>query len=531
MGGLTRTQGVRTLRTPWGFPYGAWRRRSWADIALGAAVSASLVMAFVALGTATTGSAHPGVVMNGVGSRVLSVSPFGFAWQDGVHVGDLVLSIRASDEPGGWEMTVRTRGGAVLTSSASARNETLRVTTPLAALALLASMVAFALRARWPKGAWAMASIGVLLAGVPLWVQADPQVSVLGLGLATVVPAAGVIGRRMRSPIGMAATAVLLGFVGIWAVSRALPLGSSALPDPRWLEDQRSTIAFYSTCALILVAAIDLRRTEALGWRGRFTSLDLAAAAVYVGTVVVLMLFIGVDWMILAAISLVVVVAYPRSRRSILRATDALVLGDVRRQAAIAASEGERARLAADLHDVPIQELSAVISRLELVEVAAEEREALRRVVSQLRSVTTELRPPVLDDLGLPLAIEALADQYAREGTSIRIDVADRTTPRQARDPDVELAIYRVTEEAVRNAVTHADARRVDVTGVIAADSMEIEVRDDGRGLDHGALERARKAGHAGLIAMRQRAEAIGAHLSLRSEIGVGVSVMIAWNR
>jgi len=60
---------------------------------------------------------------------------------------------------------------------------------------------------------------------------------------------------------------------------------------------------------------------------------------------------------------------------------------------------------------------------------------------------------------------------------------------------------------------------------------MEIEVRDDGRGLDRGALERARKAGHAGLIAMRQRAEAVGAQLSLRSEVGAGVSVLIAWNR
>jgi signal transduction histidine kinase len=494
-------------------------------------VSASLVMALVALGTATTGFAHSGIVANGVGSRVLFVSPLGFAWQDGVHVGDIVVSMRASDEPGGGEITVRTRGGALLTSSASAHDESLRVTTPIAVLALLASVVAFALRAPWPKGAWAMASIGVLLAGVPLWVQGDPQVSTLGLGLATVVPVAGILGNRIRSPIGIAAIVALLGFLGIWAVSRALPLGAPSLPDPRWLEQQRSTIAFYLTWAVILAAAIDLRRSGALGWRGRITSLDLAAAAAYAGAMVVLSLFAGVDWVILAAISVVVVVVYPRSRRTILRAADSLVLGDVRRQAAIAASEGERARLAADLHDVPIQELSAVIERLELVEVAAEEREALRRVVSELRSVTTELRPPVLDDLGLPLAIEALADQYAREGMSIRIDVADRTTPRQARDPDVELAFYRVTEEAVRNAVTHADARRVDVTGVIAADSMEIEVRDDGRGLDRGALERARKAGHAGLIAMRQRAEAVDAHLSLRSEIGAGVSVMIAWNR
>ena len=223
--------------------------------------------------------------------------------------------------------------------------------------------------------------------------------------------------------------------------------------------------------------------------------------------------------------------AYPRSRRAILRAADALFLGDVKRQAAIEASEGERARLAADLHDVPIQELSAVIARLELLPEAAGERAALRRIAAELRSLTSELRPPVLDDLGLPLAIESLADQYARDGTAIRVDVDDRTRPEETRDPKVELAIYRVTEEAVRNAMAHAEAQRVDVTGVIGADAVQIEVRDDGRGLDAGALERARRAGHAGLLAMRHRAEAIGAQLALRSELGVGVSVSLAWHR
>jgi len=172
-----------------------------------------------------------------------------------------------------------------------------------------------------------------------------------------------------------------------------------------------------------------------------------------------------------------------------------------------------------------------VIARLELLPEAAQEREALRRIAAELRAMTSDLRPPVLDDLGLPMAIESLADQYARDGTALRVEVDDLTLPNRARDPMVELAIYRVTEEAVRNAMTHADAQRVDVTGMIADDRVEIEVRDDGRGLDSGALERARRAGHAGLIAMRHRAEAIGARLSLRSELGAGVSISLAWQR
>jgi signal transduction histidine kinase len=523
MGGLVRTQGDGTLRTPWGFPYGAWRQLPGADTALNAAVSVSFVLALLGIGVALMGYVDPRVDTNG--SEVTSVSPLGSAHGDGIRQGDKVVEITGSQADGDWTMTVQ-RDGALLTTSTALLDEILRHTAPLALAALVVATIALVLRTRSPSGAWAMASIAGLLASVPLWVQNDPRFATLALAVATVVPAAGVLVRRPRSAISVVATFALGGFLVIWAVSQLL-----ATYDYRWLEQQRSTLSFYSTCALVLLAAFDLRRSGASTWRGRITSLDIAVAGGLIGAFLVLDLFVGVDWMILAAIGLVVFVAYPRTRRAILQAADALVLGDVRRAAAIKASEGERARLAADLHDVPIQELSAVISRLELVEEAAAERDALRRVASQLRAVTTELRPPILDDLGLPLAIEALADQYAREGTAIRVDVADRTRPQEVRDPDVELAIYRVTEEAVRNAMAHADARRVDVTGTIAADAMEIEVRDDGRGLDRGALERARKAGHAGMLAMRQRAEAIGARLSLRSELGAGVSVLIAWNR
>ena len=527
MGGLTRTQGDETLRTLWGFPYGAWRQLPWTDIALNAAVSVSFVMALVGIGVARLGYVDPRVVSGFIGTPVTSISPLGSAWADGIRPGDIVIDIQDSRSPGGWSMTVL-HGDVKVTTSTASYDGSLRNTLPLALAGLAAAGVALMFRVRWQRGAWAMTSISVLLASVPLWVQNDPRFATLALALATLVPAAGVLVRRRSSVISVVATFALAGFLAIWAVSQLLATDDY---DYRWLEQQRSTLSFYSTCALVLIAAFDLRRTDASRWRGRIASLDIAVAAGLIGAFLILDLYVGVDWMILAAVGLVLFVAYPRTRRTILRAADALVLGDVRRAAAIKASEGERARLAADLHDVPIQELSAVISRLELVEEAAAERDALRRVASQLRAVTTELRPPVLDDLGLPLAIEALADQYAREGTAIRVDVADRTKPLEIRDPDVELAIYRVTEEAVRNAMTHADARWIDVTGTIAADAMEIEVRDDGRGLDRGALERARKAGHAGFLAMRQRAEAIGARLSLRSELGAGVSVMIAWNR
>jgi signal transduction histidine kinase len=365
-----------------------------------------------------------------------------------------------------------------------------------------------------------------------LLLEGNPLVSTLATAASLVIPAAG-LGFAMTALPGRARGAAIAGLTVataalliVWGTARLTAVG-----DPDRLEMFRSSVAFWMTVGLVGLAVLDVRGLTTLRRPSRRTTPELALLAAVIGGFAVLRSYAHVDPVVLVVLAVVLVLAYPRSRRAVLHAADSLFLGGVRRQAAIQASEGERARLAADLHDVPIQELSAVIARLELLPEVAGEREALRRIAGELRSLTSELRPPVLDDLGLPMAIESLADQYARDGTALRVEVADRTRPDVARDPMVELAIYRVTEEAVRNAMIHADAQRVDVTGVIANDRVEIEVRDDGRGLDGRALERARRAGHAGLIAMRHRAEAIGAHLSLQSELGVGVSVLLAWQR
>ncbi len=526
MGERAPTQGEGTLRTKGVLPYGGWLPSlPWADVALATAVAASMVAGLVGAAAAVISESYAGVFGQDVGHRVDYVSPTGYGWRDGIRIGDLIVAVRDSEQPGGWAITVQGRSGQISTSAAP-NDEALRTSIVLAVAAIALSLIAFAVRGTWRLGAWAAASSGLLLASTPLSLQGDPTVSTLALGAALVIPAAGLIGHRLRTVAGAIAAIAVAAFLVIWTTERAFAVG-----DPTSLESTRSTIAFVLTALLAVSAAIELRGIGALRLPTRQNTPELAGFAALVGLFTILALFLYVPPVVLAIAAIVLFLAYPRSRRAILRAADALFLGDVKRQAAIEASEGERARLAADLHDVPIQELSAVIARLELLPEAAGERAALRRIAAELRSLTSELRPPVLDDLGLPLAIESLADQYARDGTAIRVDVDDRTRPEETRDPKVELAIYRVTEEAVRNAMAHAEAQRIDVTGVIGADAVQIEVRDDGRGLDAGALERARRAGHAGLLAMRHRAEAIGAQLALRSELGVGVSVSLAWHR
>jgi signal transduction histidine kinase len=526
MGERARTQGEKTLTGGGSFPYGAWLREvRWAEVALGAALSGALIVGLLGTSAALVGSADAGFTSDMAGTKILFVSPTGFAWKDGVRAGDTILVIVDGEEPADWSMVVR-RAQATITTASAIPEGALHRSLPVAIGGIVVGVLAFVLRSLWSGAAWALASVAAMLGSTPLWIQGDATISTAALGAAYVIPAVGLIGPRLRRWWGLAAAGILVAFLVAWSASRAFALG-----DPTALESSRSTIAFWLTLVVAGLAAVELRGLAGLRLPRRQSSPELLVAAALIGVFAVLGLYFYVPDVVLFSLAAVLLLAYPRSRRALLRAADAAFLGGVKRQAAIEASEGERARLAADLHDVPIQELSAVISRLELLPEAAQEREALRRIAAELRAMTSDLRPPVLDDLGLPMAIESLADQYARDGTALRVEVDDLTLPNRARDPMVELAIYRVTEEAVRNAMTHADAQRVDVTGMIADDRVEIEVRDDGRGLDSGALERARRAGHAGLIAMRHRAEAIGARLSLRSELGAGVSVSLAWQR
>lgn len=94
---------------------------------------------------------------------------------------------------------------------------------------------------------------------------------------------------------------------------------------------------------------------------------------------------------------------------------------------------------------------------------------------------------------------------------------------------DVELALYRVVQEAVSNAVRHAGAHSVVIDGRISAEAVALSVADDGRGLPAGAVERALREGRMGLESMRQRAAAIGARLQLEGSPGHGMVVRVEW--
>ncbi len=204
----------------------------------------------------------------------------------------------------------------------------------------------------------------------------------------------------------------------------------------------------------------------------------------------------------------------------------------------VQAAERERGRLAAELHDDSLQHLAALSLRLgqarrrlasgEVESVAELLRRCesdLARQLASLRRLVSGLRPPVLDDRGLPAALDELLAGIERDtGAAVRLHVqlADRL-PRE-----VETVLYRVAQEAVANVVRHAGARRVrawlcdDGSG-----GLVLRVVDDGKGFDPGDIAAYVRDGRFGLVGMRQRVEMLGGTWRVRSEPGNGTAITV----
>jgi signal transduction histidine kinase len=195
------------------------------------------------------------------------------------------------------------------------------------------------------------------------------------------------------------------------------------------------------------------------------------------------------------------------------------------------AREEEARRIAHELHDEAGQLLAAVHITLDELAARAPEQDAsfsklrvvLDRVEGQLRRLSRELRPMILDDLGLAPALEWLAHGLAeRRDVTVTID-----TPQDRLAPEVETALYRIVQEAMSNAVRHGRARRIGVE--IRQDESQIRaaVRDDGQGFDVAEAWARRGDRGLGLIGMRERAEALAGTVEIRSTPNQGTELCV----
>lgn len=203
----------------------------------------------------------------------------------------------------------------------------------------------------------------------------------------------------------------------------------------------------------------------------------------------------------------------------------------------IRSREAERARLARDLHDGPIQDLVGLNMQLGLLaanpalgETLAALRGEVRELLGELRQVCAELRPPMLDTLGLSAALRVLADHWsAQSGIPIQLELAPDATLRAIPD-QVAINLYRVAQEALSNTAKHAAARCVSLWLAWDDARLTLTLADDGRGFVlPTAPDQLTTHGHFGLVGMRERVELIGGAFAVESAPGKGTVVRVTW--
>jgi PAS domain S-box-containing protein len=196
----------------------------------------------------------------------------------------------------------------------------------------------------------------------------------------------------------------------------------------------------------------------------------------------------------------------------------------------VAAQEEERQRIAADIHDDPIQKMTAVGLRLEAFKrrgaveehhrLLEELEKSVELAIGRLRHLMFELRPPALDRDGLAAALRQELDELAREeNLDVRLD--DRLTSEPP--PTTRTIAFRIAQEALVNARKHAAARRIDVLLESRDEGLFVRVRDDGAGFT--PAEGGSQPGHLGLTAMREQTEMAGGWFRVASSRASGTTV------
>lgn len=219
----------------------------------------------------------------------------------------------------------------------------------------------------------------------------------------------------------------------------------------------------------------------------------------------------------------------------------------------IKATEEERYRISREIHDGPAQDLANVLFTTTIAErlmdqdmaeaknTLVEMREEIRKCLTSVRQIIFDMRPMALDDLGLPQAVEQLIRLFGERGKlrgTFSLEGAHYTLPKH-----VEIAIFRIVQEALNNVVHHAKTDKVRVRMHYTDQALTVLIADDGVGFDVNRLpeqmentdetadaldmetQRRLRGRHFGVIGMEERAKIIGAAIQILSEPGKGTKV------
>ncbi len=200
----------------------------------------------------------------------------------------------------------------------------------------------------------------------------------------------------------------------------------------------------------------------------------------------------------------------------------------------LTAQEDERKRIARELHDETSQSLAVLVMGLDGAAAAIragqtprlDEVKALAvRTIEEIHRLILDLRPSVLDDLGLLSAIRWYGERYLQpRGISVRCEFErlERRLP-----PAFEIAVFRVCQEAMTNIARHAEAETVLVQARAEGSALVIEIEDDGKGFDLAEIARRPGRPHFGLLGIRERVELLGGKLIIDSAPGRGTRLHI----
>ena len=157
--------------------------------------------------------------------------------------------------------------------------------------------------------------------------------------------------------------------------------------------------------------------------------------------------------------------------------------------------------------------------------------EVVDRMIEHVRALSLDLRPPLLDELGLVAALRGYVEAVAqRSGLDVEV-VADALPP--GTPAEIEIVVFRVVQESLTNVLRHAGARRVRieirVRGEASRPELAVEIEDDGRGFEVSeALERAARGQHLGLLGILERVRGLGGETAIESTPGHGAAVRVS---
>jgi PAS domain S-box-containing protein len=216
-------------------------------------------------------------------------------------------------------------------------------------------------------------------------------------------------------------------------------------------------------------------------------------------------------------------------------------LADLRRFAISVqrAQEDERQRISRELHDDICQRLSGMKLNMEVLEddFKTKDKRTFRtlrgfkkqfeQTITEVRRLSSNLRPTVLDDFGLTIALNLLGREFEKaHKISARVELGDPTLKHL--DPQIEIALYRIAQESLTNIAKHANASHVTLRLGIDGPSVVLTVRDDGKGFDPKELPHSKRPGHGlGLISMRERAELLGGTWEIHSAPNEGTTIQV----